>query len=123
MTFDIRVQKCLTAIQNGISTSATKQRLEELETQKMETAQRICIERAKEKVRLTKRDIIKFISKGIKKEPMQMIDLLIKEVVDNFTTEKEIIMVEGAGHFPIEENALKQFETACCEFIDSLNTN
>ena len=42
---------------------------------------KILIEKSKEKSSITKEDIIKFISKCIKKEPLQMIKLLVKEII------------------------------------------
>ena len=55
--------------------------LEELESRLDELKAKIKIEDAKAEIKLTKPDIIKFINKAIRKEPMQIIKLLVKEVV------------------------------------------
>ncbi len=36
---------------------------------------------------------------------------------DKLNTEKKLILLENAGHFPIESPGLQQLETACIEFI------
>ena len=55
--------------------------LEELESRLDELKAKIKIEDAKAEIKLTKPDIIKFINKAIRKEPVQIIKLLVKEVV------------------------------------------
>lgn len=36
---------------------------------------------------------------------------------DRIKTEKKLVMLENAGHFPIEQPGLAQFEAACVEFL------
>ena len=69
------------AIEQGIVTKTTKQRLEELESRLDELNAKIKIEDAKAEIKLTKPDITKFINKAIRKEPAQIIKLLVKEAV------------------------------------------
>jgi DNA invertase Pin-like site-specific DNA recombinase len=71
----------LDAIEKGIFTASTKQRIEELENQITEIDDKILIEKSKGKIQITKEDIKRFFNKAIHKEPLQMIDLLIKEIV------------------------------------------
>lgn len=75
------INNILTAIENGISTASTKQRLEELEEKKLDISNKIALEKAKERMQITKNDISKFIKKGIQKDARQMVNLLIKEVI------------------------------------------
>lgn len=37
---------------------------------------------------------------------------------DNLNCEKELVMLTGAGHFPIEPKGCKQLEIACTRFIE-----
>ncbi len=71
----------LRAVEQGIITTSTKQRIEELEAKLDVIAGKIAFEEAKNKVILTKTDIKRFFNKAIRKEPLQMIRLLIKEII------------------------------------------
>ena len=69
------------AIEEGILTSTTKERLQELEIRLDDVKAKIKIEDAKTRIKLSKTEILKFITKAIKKEPAQIIRLLIKRIV------------------------------------------
>lgn len=58
--------------------SKRKKRLESLEEQQVVLSEKIEI---KEKLRLTKENIIDYFEKALKKRPKLLIDLLIKEVI------------------------------------------
>ena len=75
------IDNVMKAIEKGIVTKTTKQRLEELESRLDEINAKIKIEDAKAEIKLTKPDIVKFINKAIQKEPTQVIKLLVKEAV------------------------------------------
>ena len=75
------IDNILDAIAEGYRSSKTKEKLEEFEAKLDIVEGKILIEKAKEKSAISKEDIIKFISKCIKKEPLQMIKLLIKEII------------------------------------------
>lgn len=75
------INNLLKAIENGITTSSTKQRLEELDEKKEELAMKLSIEKSKERLAITQKDIIRYIRKAIQKDPRQMVKLLIKKVV------------------------------------------
>lgn len=77
---DKAISNVLSAIDNGIITTSTKQHLEDLELKKNELAEQIALQNSKEKIRLTKDDIIKYMKTAITKSPKQMIDLLVKEI-------------------------------------------
>ena len=47
---------------------------------KKEIAEQIALENAKERTRLTKDDVYKYMKTAITKSPKQMIDLLVKEI-------------------------------------------
>lgn len=70
----------LNAVEQGIVTSSTKKRIEELEAA-LETAEgKVVFERAKSKIQITPADIKRFIYKALKKEPYFMIRLLVKQI-------------------------------------------
>ena len=71
----------LNAIEQGIITNSTKQRIEELETALEIANEKVLLERSKNKIQLSPTDIRNFISKAINKEPHLMIRLLIKEII------------------------------------------
>lgn len=71
----------LSAVEQGIITSSTKQRIEELEAALEVADGKIVVERSKSKVQITPDDIKKFILKALKKEPRLMIKMLVKEVI------------------------------------------
>ena len=75
------IQNLLKALENGIVTSSTKERLEQLEKRKGEILEKLSIERAREKLQITREEIIKYLSAAIRKGPRLLIDLLIREVV------------------------------------------
>ena len=75
------INNILDAIAEGYRSSKTKEKLEEYEARLDIVEGKILTERSKEKSHLTKQDIMKFIGKCIKKEPEQMIKLLIKEII------------------------------------------
>ena len=71
----------LDAVAQGIVTSSTKQRIEEIEASLEMAEARLLAEKAKNKVQIMPADIKKFIYKALKKEPYSMIRLLVKEVI------------------------------------------
>lgn len=75
------INNILSAMEQGVFTSSTKERLEQLESKKSELSEKIQIERSKTKLTLTKADITKYLSAAIRKNPQPMIDALIRKVV------------------------------------------
>lgn len=75
------ISNLMTAIEQGIITSTTKTRLEMLEKEQLDLDNKILIEKNKDRIQLSKDEIIKFITVSLKKEPQYMLDLLVKEVV------------------------------------------
>lgn len=75
------IENILTAIENGIVTSSTKERLEDLELNLKVINESILYEKSRERIKLQKEDIIKFIKKAIKKEPKLLIKTLIKKII------------------------------------------
>ena len=85
------------AIEQGIITSTTKQRLEELEQNISEIDEQILTAKSENKVRLNKSDILRFYKKALKKSPALMIYALVNKVIlyddkieiyYNYTSEK-----------------------------------
>jgi DNA invertase Pin-like site-specific DNA recombinase len=71
----------LNAVEQGIITNSTKQRIEELEAALEVAEGKILVEKSKDKVQITPTDIKRFIMKALKKDPRLMIKLLVKEII------------------------------------------
>lgn len=98
-----QISNLLNAIMNGITTSSTKEMLENLESKKTDIAYKISLEQSKEKLKVTINDIVKFIKKAISKKPQLMIDLLVKEIV-LYNNKIEIHLNYTDNKFPDDEN-------------------
>lgn len=68
------------AIEQGIITDTTKERLTELETKRRELQEKLILERMQEQVVLSKKEIETYLKKGIEQEPEMMIELLVDKV-------------------------------------------
>ena len=77
---DKAIKNILAAIEEGIFTPSTKQRLTELEEKKERIEQAITIESAREKNMLTKEDIERYITDAIKLSAKQMVELLVERI-------------------------------------------
>lgn len=75
------INNLLNAMEQGIITSSTKERLEKLEEKKSELSVKLAAEKARNKLLITKEDIVNYLQKQIKKRPKQLIDAFVKEVV------------------------------------------
>ena len=75
------IDNLMRAMEQGIITSTTKERLQELEGRKEEIKARLFVEDSKARIKISKPEILKFINKAIREEPAQMIRLLIKRIV------------------------------------------
>lgn len=77
---DKAINNLLAAIESGIFTTSTKQRLTELEEKKARLEQTITIESAREKCLLTKEDIERYILDAVKLNAKQMVELLVERI-------------------------------------------
>ena len=68
------------AVEQGLYTSSTKKRIEELEANLEVVEGKILVQKSKTKSAITPADIRKFIAKVLKKEPLPMIRSLVKEI-------------------------------------------
>lgn len=75
------IDNLLDCMEQGIITSATKDRLEKLEKQLDKIEDRIVIEKTNEKFKITKEEIIKYLKKGLKNTGPFIIKTLIKNIV------------------------------------------
>ena len=75
------ISNILNAMEKGIITNSTKERLENLEERKTIVSEKLLIENAKEKNILTKNEIIEHILRTVKEKPKPMIDHLIKRII------------------------------------------
>ena len=80
---DKAIKNILAAIEEGIFTPSTKQRLTELEEKKTRIEQPITVESAREKNMLTKENIERYITDAIKLSAKQTVELLV-ECMDVF---------------------------------------
>lgn len=78
---DKAINNILTAMEQGVFTASTKERLEQLEAKKAELNEKLITEKAKTKLSITKSDIMKFILTALRKDPRPMVDALIKKVI------------------------------------------
>ena len=77
---DKAIKNILAAIEEGIFTPSTKQRLTELEEKKVRLEQAVTVESAKEKNLLTKEDIERYITAAVKLSAKQMVELLVERI-------------------------------------------
>ena len=77
---DKAIKNMLTAIEEGIFTPSTKQRLTELEEKKARIEQAVTVESAKKKNLLTKEDIVRYITAAVKLSAKQMVELLVERI-------------------------------------------
>ena len=75
------ISNILNAMEKGIITNSTKERLESLEERKTLVSEKLMIENAKEKTVLTKNEIIEHILRTVKENPKPMIEKLIKRII------------------------------------------
>lgn len=74
------ISNILDCMEQGIATESTKERLQTLENKKYLFIQQILLLKAQTQLQLTKEDIHERITSAIRKKPLQMINLLVKEV-------------------------------------------
>lgn len=55
--------------------------MEELERQLELKQEKLLIEKSRDKIKITKQEIIRYLKEALKKQPKTMLDLLIKEIV------------------------------------------
>lgn len=75
------INHLLSAMEQGIYTQSTKERLERLEEKKAELEMKITIEKTREKTALTKAQIIEHLRSTMKLHPKSLLDIILKKVV------------------------------------------
>jgi hypothetical protein len=75
------INNLLKAMEQGIITDSTKERLEMLEKQKSELVIKISAEQSRNKLLITKEEIINYFKKQLKRQPKFMIYTFVKKVV------------------------------------------
>ena len=80
-TVDKKIVNLMNAIEEGIVTSTTKQRLQELEIERDELRAKLVAEESRGKLQITKADIKRFMKKAVEKEPALMIKTLVREII------------------------------------------
>ena len=74
------INNIMKAIEQGIITDTTKERLQELENTRKDLQEKLIFERMQEKVVLDKKVIENYLKKAVEKEPEIMIELLVEKV-------------------------------------------
>ena len=74
------ISNIMIAIEQGIITDTTKERLQELEEKRRELQEKLIFERMQEQVVLDKRTIEEYLKDGVKQEPELMVELLVDKV-------------------------------------------
>ena len=75
------IDNLVRAMEQGIASNSTMMRLNELEGRLDELKAKVKVEEAKVRLKLSKPEVVKFINKAIRKEPAQLIRMLIKRVI------------------------------------------
>ena len=75
------LKNMLDAVEKGIITNSTKQRIEELENKLEDISTKILLEKSHTKVLLTPKEVINYIKTALKKEPKILIKMLIREII------------------------------------------
>ena len=69
------------AIEEGIITETTKERLRALEEERTALTEKLLAEDSRQRLQISKEDIVRFIKKAINKNPFFMIQTLIKQIL------------------------------------------
>ena len=106
------ISNILLAIEKGIFTTTTKQRLEDLEKQKQELTEKLVIEQSKQTFEISKEYIEEYIKSTMKKCPERAIELLVKTIkVYNNKIEIEL----NCSNHNTNEKTLKKLSTESFE--------
>ena len=74
------INNIMNAIEQGIITDTTKDRLQELESTRKDLQEKLIFERMQEKTVLEKKAIENYLKKAVEQEPEMMIELLVEKV-------------------------------------------
>lgn len=113
------INNILIAMENGIFTSSTKERLEMLEEKRATLSAKISAEVARNKLQTNKTAIVNFIKNALKKNPRQMIDILVNRVI--LYNDKIEIYYNYINKRPDGDNNHQAF--SFYEFIKALEIN
>lgn len=75
------VKNLISAIENGLATKFTKERLEELETKLIDIDGKILLEKSKSAIMVSKEEVEVFLTNALNKNGKLLIDYLIKKIV------------------------------------------
>ena len=76
-----QIENFLDAIGKGITTMSTKIKLEKLEQELADVTSKITAEECKQRVGLSRDEIIKHIRSALQKDPQQMINALVNKII------------------------------------------
>ncbi len=118
------IENLILAMEQGIISVTTKDRLNALENEKTELLNKIAIEKTNAELLIQKNDIVKYLQNAIKKRPLQMIQLIIKQVV-LYNDKIEIHLNYTSGKRPDDElhQAFSFYETTQTVLVDRQRLN
>ncbi len=93
------IKGIMKAIEMGVVTETTKERLEELEKQKKDLSERVAIEKAKQPLTLSKDKIKELIRAALKQPTQAMLDCLVQGIVI-YDDKIEITLTTATGTPP-----------------------
>ena len=121
---EIAIGNIMEAIEQGGSSATVMKRMRELELKVKNLKEREAIERANSNFRLTKEDIIRFYRIGLEKEPLQMINYFVKEIVlfddkmvIHFNAPQTINPDEGQGFSFYDGNRRMPYHVQNCSYL------
>jgi len=103
------IANLLKAIEEGVLTATTKNRMQELEEELALTEEKIAVEEYKEKHQLKADEVQAFISETLKKEPLLMINTFIQKIV--LYGDRMDIYYNFIDHAPINDNSDKDSQS------------
>jgi len=77
---EITLNNIMLAVEQGVVNKTTNKRMKDLEEQIEKIERDMLIERSKTNIKTTKENIEKFYTEALKKEPLQLINYLVKEI-------------------------------------------
>lgn len=80
-TIETAITNVMHAVESGVVTATTKKRLLELEARLEEIEEQILNEESRQKLNITREEIIQFLKTTLRKEPQQMIYHLVNQIV------------------------------------------
>ena len=102
------------AIEAGIYTEMTKQRLDELEDKRRHLEENIAIEKARVKESLSEKEIVQRITSALKLKAKQAVEMLIKQAFAKSETDKILLRKRSSIFTRMGEDKAEAIATSVC---------